>query len=156
MRSSGWGLGCFMLLWVAFGCSHRPPYEGKSVAQLERMLHDPSSTVQAQGAYGLSRLGPAARSAVPALREALKGESLVRQHAAQALGQIGPEAAEATDDLVTALRDPEWTVRRQAALALGQIGPAGRSALPHLERLRRDPDNLVRQAAAFAIKQIRQ
>src|SRR5438132_1682004 len=53
-------------------CRGRAPYEGKSVAELERMLRDPNPTVQAQGAYGLSRLGSEARSAVPSLIEALK------------------------------------------------------------------------------------
>src|SRR5947209_1200295 len=36
---------CVVMLAVAdgAGCSRQPPYEGKSVSQLERMLHDPSA-----------------------------------------------------------------------------------------------------------------
>src|SRR6266566_2123771 len=80
-------------------CRGRAPYEGKSVAELERMLRDPNPTVQAQGAYGLSRLGSEARSAVPSLIEALKKTGAVRQNAALALGQMGADAREAVPAL---------------------------------------------------------
>src|SRR5438105_1965151 len=84
---------CALLLLV--GCSRKPPYEGKSAAELERMLNDPKVEVQQQGAYGLSRLGSEGQEAVPALIEALKKETIIRQNAALALGKIGPKAAEA-------------------------------------------------------------
>src|SRR5271154_5540794 len=66
--------GLMLLLALALGvcgCHSRPGYEGKSVAQLQEMLADSRPAVQIQGAYGLSRLGPEARSAVPALGQAL-------------------------------------------------------------------------------------
>jgi HEAT repeat protein len=136
-------------------CRAKAPYEGKGVAELERMLRDPSPAVQAQGAYGLSRLGPEARSTVPSLIAALKKDTVVRQHAALALGQIGPEARDAVPALKDALGDSEWTVRRHAALALGRIGPDARPAIPALHKLSRDPDPLVRQAALIALQQLR-
>src|SRR4051812_35340420 len=65
------------------GCQSKPPYEGKSAAELEQMLRGPDPVAQAQGALGLSRLGPAAGDAVPALTAALKSpDALVRQNAA--------------------------------------------------------------------------
>jgi HEAT repeat protein len=147
-----------VVLWlsvvVVSACRARAPYEGKSAAQLERMLRDPSPAVQAQGAYGLGRLGGEACPAVPSLIDALKNDSLVRQQAARALGQIGPDARAAVPALSAALEDSEWTVRRQAALALGRIGPAARPALPKLQKLSRDPEPLVRKAAQEARKQI--
>jgi HEAT repeat protein len=136
-------------------CRAKAPYEGKGVAELEQMLRDPKPTVQAQGAYGLSRLGPEARSAVPSLVAALKKDSLVRQNAALALGQIGPDARAAVPALGDALGDSEWAVRRQAAIALGHIGPDARPAIPALQKVSRDPDPLVRKAAQQALKQIR-
>jgi HEAT repeat protein len=135
-------------------CRPKPPYEGKSAAELEQMLRNPNAVVQAQGAFGLSRLGPEARVAVPALIDALKKDRLVRKNAALALGQIGPDARDAVPALSAALGDSEWAVRRQAALALGQIGPEARKALPALHKVSRDPDPLVRQAAQRALKQI--
>jgi HEAT repeat protein len=118
------------------------------------MLDDPSPTVQAQGAFGLGRLGAEARSAVPALARALRSpDTLVRQQAALALGQIGV-ADDAVTALTAALADQEWTVRRQAALALGRIGPPAKAAEADLRRCRRDPHKLVRQAAEDALVKI--
>src|SRR5579872_6789141 len=74
------------------GCAKKPPYQGRSVDELRQMLADPDPKVQAQGAIGLSRLGPEAAPAVPALIDALKSpNAYVRQQAALALGKVGPE-----------------------------------------------------------------
>src|SRR5262249_45669388 len=112
-----------LVLWLALlgpalaaaGCrSQALPYEGKSVAELEAMLADPDPTRQAQGAYGLSRLGPEGRLAAPALIDGLKSPSVVvRERCAHALGMVG--AAEGVPALAASLRDPEWSVRRHAA-----------------------------------------
>jgi hypothetical protein len=136
------------------GCG-RKPYEGKTVAELRQMLRDPSPAVQAQGAFGLSRMGPAAKDAASDLIDSLKKDPFVRQNAALALGAIGPEAAsDSVPALVELLHDSEWTVRRQAAAALGELGPAARDAVPELKKLTADKDSLVRKAAAAAVKKI--
>ena len=156
---------CFISCWVILllpilfisGCRSKAPYEGKSVAQLRRMLHDADPKKQVQGAFGLSQLGSQAREAVPDLQEALKSaDPLVRQNAALALGSIGPEAADAVPGLTELLRDGEWPVRRQAALSLGEIGPAAKTALPELDKLKKDPHKRVADAAQEAAKKIRQ
>jgi HEAT repeat protein len=149
--------GVLLVLLLATGCSSRPPYQGRSVAELERMLGDPDAKVQTQGAYGLGLLGEKAVQAVPALAKALKAKDvLVRQQAAGALGQVGPGAAEAVPALIEALADPEWTVRRQAAVTLGRIGlPARPAAEAALERCTRDAHNLVRKAAQEALAKVR-
>jgi HEAT repeat protein len=142
------------LVFALCGCRAKAPYDGKSVAELERLLRNPDPAKQVQGAFGLSRLGAKAQPAVPALIEALKKDALVRQNAALALGRIGPEAKDAVPALIDALRDSDWTVRRQAALALEQIGPEARQAVPALEKLTHDPDKLVRKAAQEALTQL--
>jgi HEAT repeat protein len=142
-------------LLLLCACRAKPPFEGKSAGELERMLNDPNPAIQARGAYGLSRLGHEARSAVPSLIAALKKDSVVRQNAALALGLIGPDARDAVSALCETLGDSEWPVRRQAALALGRIGPEARQAIPLLQKLTRDPDPLVRKAAQDALQQIR-
>jgi HEAT repeat protein len=145
---------CGLLLAVLMlGCG-RKPYEGRSVAELEAMLNDPNPTVQAQGAFGLSRHGEAAAPALLALKRALSYQNaLVRQQAARALGEIG--AKDAVPALIKVLRDEEWSVRRQAAVALGKIGPAAHSAEPELVRSQRDANSLVRKAATQALAQIK-
>src|SRR5437868_4434108 len=60
---------------LLISCAGRAPYEGRSVAELERMLRDSDSAVQVQGAYGLSLLGAEARAAVPTLAEALRSKN---------------------------------------------------------------------------------
>jgi HEAT repeat protein len=144
----------FTLIVTAVACGRKPPYDGKSVAELEGMLRDVDPAVQAQGAFGLSRLGAEARGAVPALIEALSKDGLVRQHAALALGQIGPDAKAAVPALTDALHAPEWAVRRQAALALGHIGPDARTAIPALKKLSSDPHQLVRKSGQEALGKI--
>ncbi len=151
------------ILWILVplvlalaGCRAKMPLEDKSVAELESILREDDPVAQAQAAYHLSRRGPEARTAVPALIEALKKETLVRQNAALALGQIGPDAKEAVPALVEALRDPEWTVRRQAAVALGLIGPHARPAIPALQKLKQDRRKYVQDAAQEALRRIRQ
>jgi len=147
---------CILLLSVV-GCGKpAPPYEGKSVSQLETMLADIDPTVQVQGAFGLAQRGAEAKDAVPALIRALTSkETLVRQNVALALGKIGPDAREAVPALANALNDPEWAVRRQAVVALGEIGPDARAALPALEKLAGDQNALVRHAVEDARKKIR-
>src|SRR5262245_50910674 len=61
-----------LVLAALFGCSRGMPHEGKSVAQLEKMLRDENPQKQAQAAYGLSLAGPEARSATALLAERLK------------------------------------------------------------------------------------
>jgi HEAT repeat protein len=139
---------------LLMGCNRKPPYEGRSVAELERMLADPKPSVQAQGAFGLGLLGEKAKPAVPALAKALGSpDTLVRQQAALSLGQIGD--AEAAPALVTALGDKEWTIRRQAAVALGAIGPAARGAESALRKSERDGHAPVRKAASEALGRIK-
>jgi HEAT repeat protein len=149
---------CLLLLGFVLGsgCGHKPPYEGRSVAELEKMLADPSPTVRVQGAHGLSLHGAEARPAVTALAKALQSpDGLLRMQAALALEKIGPSAREAVPDLIAALNDSEWSVRRQAVLALGQIGPDARAAIPELQRLQRgDPNGLVRKAVEQALPKI--
>jgi hypothetical protein len=147
-------LACLML--ADSGCGRRRPYEGKSVAELTKMLKSDDSIKQVQGAFGLSQLGSQAKEAGPELITALKSNhTSVRENAALALGNISPEASVAVPALTDALRDSELTVRRQAAIALGRLGPEAKVALPALEKASRDPDHLVRQAARQAVGQIR-
>jgi HEAT repeat protein len=89
---------------------------------------------------------------VPGLVQALGDEDAdVRQGAASALGQIGPEAAQAVPALIEALGDQDEDVRERAASALGQIGAEAVAAL--IEALG-DEDADVRQGAALALGQI--
>jgi HEAT repeat protein len=70
---------------------------------------------------------------VPALIQALgdKNEN-VRQAAAVALGEIGPEAKEAVPALTQMLEDEDKDVRQYTVEALREIGPEAKEAVPAL------------------------
>jgi HEAT repeat protein len=88
--------------------------------------------------------------------EDLKNPSyMARVRAANALGNIGPEARKAIPDIIPLLDDREFLVRWAAAGALGQLGPPAKDALPTLKKLAaEDPDPGVRDAADNAVKEI--
>ncbi len=127
-----------------------------AVPHLVELLKDSNTDVHRAAADALRGIG-AEKDAVPHLVELLKDPKLlwyVRRAAADALGQIGPEAKAAVPHLVELLKDSDTDVRRAAAGALGQIGPAAKDAVPHLVDLLKDPVEDVRRAAAYALGQI--
>jgi len=110
----------------------------------------------------LTRIGPEAKAAVPIFINRLAHEDYgVAIGAADALGSIGPEAAEATPALGKALRRTDiysfhfanrsWCVSRNAGVALGRIGPASADVLIEATE---DKDPKVRGAAVEALPQL--
>lgn len=70
------------------------------------------------------------QAGVPALVAALSDpDAAVREHAADALGHLGPDADAAVDALVVATSDADVTVRTTALSALGQLGEAANGPL---------------------------
>jgi protocatechuate 3,4-dioxygenase beta subunit len=94
------------------------------------------------------------RKAVPGLvKELQKPGASDREYAANLLGSLGADAAEAVPALVGRLKDdPANTVRYSAARALGQIGPDATRAVPDLVKaLEEDAGGGVRREAATAL-----
>ncbi len=106
-----------------------------------------------KAAKSIGELGPAAKSAAPALANVLQRDrdSLTRQNAAEALGQINGEGRTAIPALARAMKDEDREVMSAAALALAKYGKA---AVPTLKKALADDDNLVRKNAAEAIAKI--
>jgi HEAT repeat protein len=74
----------------------------------------------------------------------------IRRQAAEALGQLGPQApAVAVDALGAMLADPDETVRHEAALALANVGT---SAVPALARAMRSDRNKAQVLAAVVLR----
>jgi HEAT repeat protein len=100
-------------------------------------------------ANALANIGPAA---VPALSEALTGNSPVRKTvAARALGQMGPDAKAAVPVLLKALEQDDDQFRHDVSDALGQIGAP---SVPGLIESLQAQKPKQRQAAALALAQI--
>lgn len=88
------------------------------------------------------------RAALPALIAALQdADGSVRGWSAQAIGAIGPDAAQAVPALVKLLGNTDDGSRISACIALDGIGPAARAALPALEKALSDPSADVRRFA---------
>jgi HEAT repeat protein len=111
---------------------------GREVRPELQLLQERLPTASAASVLG--RLGPEARSAVPALIEASERPNMgLRLAAIDALGDIGSDASAAIDRLAKALRETEvhavplvhqsWCISDQAAIALRKIGPASRDVL---------------------------
>ena len=91
---------------------------------------------------------PAVETLIPFIKDA---EQTVREHVAEAMGDIGPEARAAIPALVETLDDSYFKARRDAVRSLGQIGPDAASTVPAIEKKLNDPEQIVRDAARTAI-----
>lgn len=127
-----------------------------AVPHLIEMLKHDDSAVRWQSARTLGKIGEPAVPAVPELMRLTRNDPQpqVREHAAEAMGDIGPAAAAGIPALVAALRDPNARVRRDAVRALGDMGPAAKSVLTDVQTATQDPDADVKSAAQRAARLI--
>lgn len=123
-------------------------------AELIARLGDPDPAIRWNAARALGKIhaGPAGIEAL--VRACTDKVPEVREHAAEALGDIGPPAASAVPALTGLLSDENFKVRRDSARSLGKIGPAAKAAAEALRKLATDPEQSVRAAAAQALKDL--
>jgi HEAT repeats len=111
--------------------------------------------VLAGSLFDRSQLRVNIRESLSALVAALgDSDSTVRAWAAQAIGAIGPDAAEAVPALVILLRNGDEGSRNSACIALRKIGPDAKGALPALQEALSDQSAAVRRFAMLAIDSI--
>lgn len=123
--------------------------EAGAVVEPHRWTYAGTWEVSMNAWLALGKMGPeAALGVIPALDHR---DQAVRERAALALKQLGPDAVPAMDALIKALGDRKEAVRRYAACALGSIGPAAQPALPALLTAMKDPSSGVREEAADAL-----
>ena len=73
---------------------------------------------------------PTDQEALNGIRKMINAKtSFARTRACVTLGELGPLAEPAVDDLVAALRSGDGYVEREAAIALGKIGPGANEAV---------------------------
>jgi hypothetical protein len=113
----------------------------------------PADVRRKAAAYELGEYGPAARTAVPALLQALNGgDGAVRESAAISLGSIHAEPETVIPALTRCLDDDNVNVR--AAAALGEFGAAARAAVPKLISMLHTGDGESQLAATGALQKI--
>ena len=106
-----------------------PPAPQITLPILEKALKGADETT-VQGA--LNALATIGAPAVPHLVNILENHKGLRVQAAYVLGQIGPDAAPATDALAKLVDDRDLNLATEAALALAKIGPGAKAAVPAL------------------------
>jgi hypothetical protein len=133
-----------------------PELASLEVAELARTLASGEDPIlRGLAAVALRDGGAGSLPALDALRKALGDTDVnVRTMAANAIGAIGPKAAPAVADLISAasVAFEDVQVLRASASALGRIGPEARAALPILRELAELPR--VQWAAEEAIGRI--
>jgi HEAT repeat protein len=125
-------------------------------ALIDTLKNDLEREARRSAAGSLGEIGPKAKSAIPALRTALKGDGKGGWWvAADALGKIG--GAEVVPALVEGLASPDDGVCSTSMKSLGNLGAIAKPAIMALEKARQEdprPDN--RAVAAEALQRIEQ
>jgi HEAT repeat protein len=120
-----------------------------AVPTLAEMLSHADKYVRRNAVWGLGKLGPLAKSVLTALCHSLQDhDPRTASGAAQALGNMGADGADAVPALAEAMRGTNIVLCRLAAKALSQIG---RPSLPTLITHLRHHDAFVRGEAAVAL-----
>lgn len=119
---------------------------------------DISPTPRRAAANALVEIGPAAKTAIPALiKSAASTNSDVRAFAVYTLGRMALEPELVDPVLINALHDPDREVRYNAAFGLGALafmGGDGKPAIPALMATLKDSYGTARAAAAMALGHI--
>jgi len=137
-----------------------------NVAKVIQMLRDGDFPKKYGALEVVQVYGPSAKLAVPELIKALDGFSPPtagplgvtakmnsQREAAEALAEIGPDAAAAVPALVARVRIG-GCFHPSFCKALGRIGPSAEQAVPVLQEVLQDDDPSTRLAAADALTQI--
>jgi HEAT repeat protein len=136
---------------------------GRTMSRLVEVLRDSDTGVREAAAYAVGEIAAENqdptmwREAGPALCTMLAQEqdARARRSAACAIGNFGPDAADAHAELERALDHKDALVRQNAAWALGRLkDKAGASGASRLAQALSDEDVAVRRDAAAALGEV--
>lgn len=124
------------------------------VAMLTRYLTETDANVLTFAARALGKVGPAAKSTVPALIAAFAkaSDTAVKAAVMQALAGIGSGAKEAVPQIREALASGDLEVRRSAVQAAAVLGDSAGDTLPLLADALKEPK--LRDATIDAVKRL--
>ncbi|MBI5366392.1 MAG: HEAT repeat domain-containing protein [Planctomycetes bacterium] len=131
-------------------------YGEVGVPALEAALRGPSDGLRRAAVASLGRIGPPARAALPALREAVSARVTACSTAAlEAIGLIGPEQCDLAA-IARALQASEERLCRAALVAAGGVGADALPLVPHMIAALQSKDevNEVASAAARALSRV--
>ncbi len=117
----------------------------------EEAMKDADPTTALHALDAMATLGA---PAVPRLVNLLDTHDQVRAEVVYILGQMGPEAAAATDALAQLAADEDLHVATEATIALGKIGPGAEGAVPTLCAVLESEDEKNAHAVILALGNI--
>ena len=137
--------GCVLLL---------PLFEPDEHAKQMNSRYDPPSGVISTPVYSVKpKIKSSSEKRLTVLIGKLRDpKPVVRINAASQLGDMGPKAEPAVDQLIVSLRDNHYWVRRASVKALGKIGSP--RAIPALQVCLNDRNKYVAMSAHNAVGQI--
>jgi HEAT repeat protein len=146
---------CLVLGWAG-AAQGQAGKKDPSVPDGLKSLKNPDPEVRLKSACLLLELGPIAKFAIPALREALEDKDpRVRVKVAEALWRIErPEPRVLLLVLLDSLKEKDATVRINALVVLGRIGAGARTAVPDMIAALKDKEEDVRLEAVLALGQL--
>ena len=120
--------------------------------QLVQLLFHREVGVREAAARSCAAIGPAARAALPALRQQAQDITVsLRLAVVQALTRVGPGDPKTLPLLISLTQDKEWTIREAATRGFIAFGPAAKNAVPRLKPMLNDEYSRIRQAAIEAV-----
>ena len=128
-----------------------PPAPEIVIPVWEEAMKDADPTTALHALDAMATLGA---PAVPRLVNLLETHGQARAEVAYILGQMGPEAAAATDALAQLAADEDLHVATEAAIALGKIGPGAKDAVPALCAVLESEDEKNAHAIILALGNI--
>jgi HEAT repeat protein len=117
---------------------------------MEKAFQGADEQVMRGALDALAGLGPAA---VPKLIEALKYEK-IRPYVIYIIGQNGPAAKAAVEELVKYIDDKNPRVQHETMIALAKIGPAAKNAVPEVIKALEKNEGSLACAATYALGSI--
>jgi len=126
-----------------------------AVSNLCAATTDDERIVRCSAANAIAKMGPEARSAVPALLKLLSDGRNYNEftHASDALERLRVDPLAVLPHLRRHLKHTDARIRAQAALELADKGEAAKEAIPEVVALLRDPEAEVRHYAAWALEE---
>ena len=123
------------------------------IPTLIEVLNDRDARVRDYAAHALSRFGPAAKAAAPALEKGLKdSEAQVRITAAMALSAMDTNTATLTIPVLKeAITSGDPRTRHWAAVYLGKIDPEDRGTIPVFTSSLTNENRDIRISAAYSL-----
>jgi HEAT repeat protein len=142
---------------AAYALAELGPKAAPAFDALTESLKHCDESVRSAAVYAIASIG--GPEAVKRVATALDDQDwIVRETAAESLGDFGPAAAFAVPRLIELLRDTDedpFLARGAAIKALGKVDPAARAALPALQAIAKaEPDSTDGQLAAEAVERI--